>query len=222
MKNFRYKKYVPNELGKIIFFEDLIPKKVLRQKLSINLFSLFFSIFGLAICITMFYHFITSNDLFGLLFALLFSPFFFYVYKSILDFFIIEIGVVCDKGIIILHIRIDDKLVKNRTFYFNTKYELKIQEKKNFHIAGKYKYTYDKICTFFDKNRKKFQINYSFVDDKKSYKQEFFDSCVLAFETFRITRKVNFAYSKSLEDIEKGNFKIQSAKEHIEEIRSEI
>lgn len=222
MKNFRYKKYIPNDLGKIIYFEDLIPKKVLRQKLSSNLFSLFFSIFGLAICITMFYYFIISNDLFGLFFTLLFSPFFFYLYKSILDFFIIEIGVVCDKGVVILHLRIDDKLVKNRIFYFDTKYEIKIQERRNFHIAGRYKYTYDKICTFFDKNKKVFQINYSFVDDKKSYKKEFFDNCVLAFETFRITRKVNLAYSKSLEDIEKGNFKIQSAKEHIEEIRSEL
>jgi hypothetical protein len=27
------------------------------------------------------------------------------------------------------------------------------------------------------------------VDDKKSYKKEFFDNCILAFETFRITRK---------------------------------
>ena len=191
MKNFRYKKYIPNDLGKIIYFEDLIPKKVLRQKLSSNLFSLFFSIFGLAICITMFYYFIISNDLFGLFFGLLFSPFFFYLYKSILDFFIIEIGVVCDKGVVILHLRIDDKLVKNRIFYFDTNYEIKIEERRNFHIAGRYKYTYDKICTFFDKNKKLFQINYSFVDDKKSYKKEFFDSCVLAFETFRITREVN-------------------------------
>lgn len=188
MKNFRYKKYVPNDLGKIIYFEDLIPKKVLRQKLSSNLFSLFFSIFGLAICITMFYYFLISNDLFGLFFALLFSPFFFYLYKSILDFFIIEIGVVCDKGVMILHLRIDDKLVKNKIFYFDTNYEIKTEERRNFHIAGRYKYTYDKICTFFDKNKKVFQINYSFVDDKESYKKEFFDNCVLAFETFRITR----------------------------------
>ncbi len=197
MKNFRYKKYIPNELGKIIFFEDLIPKKVLKQKLSSNLFSLFFSIFGLAICITMFYYFLISNDLFGLLFSLLFSPFFFYLYQSILDFFIIDIGVVCDKGIMILHLRIDDTLVKKRIFYFDSKYEIKIEERRNFHIAGRYKYTYDKICTFFD-------------------------SCVLAFETFRITRKVDLAYSKSLKDIEKRNFKIQSAKEHIEEIKSEL
>ena len=78
---------------------------------------------------------------------------------------------------------------KSKIFYFDTKYEIRIQERRNFHIAGKYKYTYDKICTFFDKNKKVFQINYSFVDDTKSYKKEFFDSCVLAFETFRITRK---------------------------------
>jgi hypothetical protein len=222
MKNFRYKKYVPNELGKIIFFEDLIPKKVLKQQFFSNLFTLFFSIFGLVICILMFSHFIISNDLFGLFFALLFSPFFFYLYKSILNFFIIEIGIVCDKGIMILHLRSDDKLVKNRTLYFDTRYKIKIQERRNFHLAGRYKYTYDKICTFFDKNKKVFQINYSFVDDKKSYKKEFFDNSVLAFETFRITRKVNLAYSKSLEDIEKGNFKIQNAKEHIEEIRGEL
>ena len=191
MKNFRYKKYIPKELGKIIYFEDLIPKKVLKQEFFSNLFSLIFSIFSLVICITMFYYFIISNDLFGLFFALLFSPFFFYLCKSILNFFIIEIGVVCDKGVSILHLRIDDKLVKNRIFYFDTNYEIKIEERRNFHIAGRYKYTYDKICTFFDKNKKLFQINYSFVDDKKSYKKEFFDSCVLAFETFRITREVN-------------------------------
>lgn len=188
MKNFRYKKYIPNELGKIVFFEDLFPKKVLKQQFFSNLFSLFFSIFGLAICISMFYHFMISNDLFGLIFALLFSPFFYYLYKSILDFFIIEIGVVCDKGIMILHIRSDDKVLKSKIFYFDSKYEIKIEERRNFHIAGRYKYTYDKICTFFDKNKKVFQINYSFVDDKKSYKKEFFDNCVLAFETFRITR----------------------------------
>jgi hypothetical protein len=202
MKNFRYKKHIPSDLGKIIFFEDLIPKKLLKQKLFSNLFSLFFSIFGLVICITMFYYFTISHDLFGLFFALLFSPFFFYLYKSILDFFIIEIGVVCDKGIIILHLRSDDKLVKNRIFYFDTKYTIKIKERRNFHIAGKYRYSYDKMCTFFDKNKKVFQISYSFVDDRKSSKKEFFDNSVLAFETFRITRKVDLAYSKSLEDIE--------------------
>ena len=189
MKNFRYKKYIPNDLGKIIFFEDLFPKKVLKQQFFSNLFSLFFSIFGLAISISMFYHFMISNDLFGLIFALLFSPFFYYLYKSILDFFIIEIGVVCDKGVVILHLRIDDKVLKSKIFYFDSKYEIRIEERKNFHIAGRYRYTYDKICTFFDKNKKVFQINYSFVDDKKSYKKEFFDNCVLAFETFRITRK---------------------------------
>lgn len=135
MKNFRYKKYIPNELGKIIFFEDLIPKKVLKQQFILNLFALFFSIFGLVISILMFSHFIISNDLFGLFFALLFSPFFFYLYKSILDFFIIEIGVVCDKGIMILHLRIDDKVLKSRIFYFNSKYKIKIEERINFHIA---------------------------------------------------------------------------------------
>mgnify|MGYP003447219419 FL=1 len=114
MKNFRYKKHVPNELGKIIFFEDLIPKKVLRQQFLSNLFTLFFSIFGLVICILMFSHFIISNDLFGLFSALLFSPFFFYLYKAILNFFIIEIGVVCDKGIMILHLRSDNKVLKNK------------------------------------------------------------------------------------------------------------
>ena len=57
------------------------------------------------------------------------------------------------------------------------------------------------------------------MDNRKSSKKEFFDNSVLAFETFRITRKIDSAYSKSLEDIEKGNFKIQSAKEHIEDIR---
>ena len=45
MKNFRYKKYIPNELGKIVFFEDLFLKKVLKQQFFSNLFSLFFSIF---------------------------------------------------------------------------------------------------------------------------------------------------------------------------------
>ena len=120
MKNFRYKKYIPNDLGKIIFFEDLFPKKVLKQQFFSNLFSLFFSIFGLAISISMFYHFMISNDLFGLIFALLFSPFFYYLYKSILDFFIIEIGVVCDKGIMILHLRSDDKVLKSKIFYFDT------------------------------------------------------------------------------------------------------
>ncbi len=189
MKNFRYKKHVPNELGKIIFFEDLIPKKVLRQQFLSNLFTLFFSIFGLVICILMFSHFIISNDLFGLFSALLFSPFFFYLYKAILNFFIIEIGVVCDKGIMILHLRSDDKVLKSKIFYFDSKYEIKIQERRNFHIAGRYRYTYDKICTFFDKNKKVFQLGYSFVDNRKSSKKEFFDSCILAFETFRITRK---------------------------------
>lgn len=188
MKNFKYKTYIPNEIGKIIFFENLIPKEVLKQNFFSNLFTLIFSTFGLFISITMFYHFLMSNDLFGLIFALLFSPFFFYLYKSILNFFIIEIGVVCDKGLMILHIRSDNKVLKSKIFYFDTKYEIKIEERRNFHIAGRYRYTYDKICTFLDKNKKVFQINYSFVDDKKSSKKEFFDNCVLAFETFRITR----------------------------------
>jgi hypothetical protein len=60
MKNFRYKKYVPKDLGKIIFFEDLIPKKVLRQQFFSNIFTLFFSIFGLVMYFNVFslYNFI--------------------------------------------------------------------------------------------------------------------------------------------------------------------
>ena len=173
MKNFRYKKHIPNDLGKIIFFEDLFPKKVLKQQFFSNLFSLFFSIFGLAVCISMFYHFMISNDLFGLIFALLFSPFFFYLYKSILDFFIIEIGVVCDKGIMILHLRSDDKVLKSKIFYFDTKYEIKIQERRNFHIAGRYKYTYDKICTFSIKIKKFFKSTTLLQMIKKAIKKSF-------------------------------------------------
>ncbi|WP_419771074.1 MAG: prevent-host-death protein [Candidatus Marinarcus sp.] len=34
--------------------------------------------------------------------------------------------------------------------------------------------------------------------------------------------ELDLAYLKSVQDIEKGNYKVQSAKEHIEELRNEL
>ena len=47
---------------------------------------------------------------------------------------------------------------------------------------------------------------------------------VLDIERYKELRanELDLAYLKSLQDIEKGSFKIQSAKEHIEEIKNEL
>ena len=47
---------------------------------------------------------------------------------------------------------------------------------------------------------------------------------VLDIERYKELRanELDLAYLKSLQDIEKGKFKIQSAKEHIEEIKNEL
>ena len=47
---------------------------------------------------------------------------------------------------------------------------------------------------------------------------------VLDIERYKELRanELDLAYLKSLQDIEKGDFKIQSAKEHIEEIKNEL
>jgi PHD/YefM family antitoxin component YafN of YafNO toxin-antitoxin module len=36
------------------------------------------------------------------------------------------------------------------------------------------------------------------------------------------TNELDLAYLKSLQDIEKGNFKVQNAQEHIDELRNEL
>lgn len=189
MKPFRYKKYVPQTLGKILFFEDIIPKEALKQQFFSNLFSLLFYSFGGVISISLLYWFVQSNDIFALIFGLFFSPFFYYSYQIIVSFFIVPIGVVCDKGIMILKMKKDNTLKESQIFYFDTNYQVQINVRKNLHIAGRYKYTYDKIATFLDGKKKVFELCYSFVEDKKSPKKEFFDQAVMAFETFRITRK---------------------------------
>lgn len=47
---------------------------------------------------------------------------------------------------------------------------------------------------------------------------------VLDIERYKELRanELDLAYLKSLQDIKKGNYKIQSAKEHIEEIKNEL
>ncbi|CAM3479542.1 prevent-host-death protein [Arcobacter aquimarinus] len=47
---------------------------------------------------------------------------------------------------------------------------------------------------------------------------------VLDIERYKELRanELDLAYLKSLQDIKKGNFKIQSAKEHVEEIKNEL
>lgn len=47
---------------------------------------------------------------------------------------------------------------------------------------------------------------------------------VLDIERYKELRanELDLAYLKSLQDIEKGNFEIQSAKKHIEEIKNEL
>jgi hypothetical protein len=47
---------------------------------------------------------------------------------------------------------------------------------------------------------------------------------VLDIERYKELRvnELDLAYLKSLQDIEKGNFKVQSAQEHIEELRNEL
>ena len=188
MKPFRYKKYVPATLGKILFFEDIIPKEALKQQFISNLFGLLFCFFGAMICVILLYWFVLSNDFLALIFGLFFSLFFYYGYEIILNFFIVPIDIVCDKGLVILYLNKKDKMVKSKIFYFDANYVLKIEDRRNLHIAGRYRYTYDKIATFFDNNKKVFQIHYSFAKPNKSSKKEFFEHAVLAFETFRITR----------------------------------
>jgi hypothetical protein len=47
---------------------------------------------------------------------------------------------------------------------------------------------------------------------------------VLDIERYKELRanELDLAYLKSIQDIEKGNFKVQSAQEHIEELRNEL
>ncbi len=47
---------------------------------------------------------------------------------------------------------------------------------------------------------------------------------VLDIERYKELRanELDLAYLKSLQDIEKGNFKVQSAQEHIDELRNEL
>ena len=67
-------------------------------------------------------------------------------------------------------------------------------------------------------------MNYKFYNSYFNTHHHANQYVVLDIERYKELRanELDLAYLKSLQDIEKGNFKVQSAQEHIDELRNEL
>ena len=182
MKTFRYKKYIPHDLGKIIYFDNFDVKTKLKNEFVLNtLFSIFSLIF---VCLSFFlFYYAYEEDSLGFLYlAILLTPLsIYYLYIFISNIFTLKINIVCDKGIITLYLDKKEKLKKKKEFYFKKEYEAHIKQRKNFHLAGRYRYTYDNYLEFTKNGKKIFQL-FEMTNKK------FFDETIKAFKVYKITR----------------------------------
>ena len=182
MKNFKYKKYLPKDLGKIIYFDDVNINKKLKDEFILNFL---FSIFSfMAVCLSFFlFYYAYENDSLGSLYlAILLTPLsIYYLYTFVSNIFIVKINVVCDKGIITLYLDKKENLKKKKEFYFKSEYEVHTKQRKNLHLAGRYRYTFDTYLEFSKNGKKVFQL---FEMPNK----RFFDETLKAFKVYKITR----------------------------------
>lgn len=182
MKNFKYKKYLPHDLGKIIYFDDINAKTKLKDRFALNILFSIFSFIAVCLSFLLFYYAYEDNSLGSLYLALLLTPLsIYYLYIFVSNIFILKINVVCDKGIITLYLDKKEKLKKKKEFYFKKEYELHIKQRKNLHLVGRYKYTYDTYLEFSKNDKKLFQF---FEMNNK----RFFDETIKAFKVYKITR----------------------------------
>ncbi|MCT7548646.1 hypothetical protein N5U18_09105 [Aliarcobacter butzleri] len=160
MKNFKYKKYLPHDLGKIIYFDDINAKTKLKDRFPLNILFSIFSFMAVCLSFFLFYYAYEDNSLGSLYLALLLTPLsIYYLYIFVSNIFILEINVVCDKGIITLYLDKKEKLKKKKEFYFSydTYFEFSKDDKKLFQ--------------FFEMNNKRF-----------------FEETIKAFKIYKITR----------------------------------
>ena len=182
MKTFKYKKYLPQDLGKIIYFDDVDVKTKLKDEYVLNIL---FSVFSfMAVCLSFFlFYYAYENDSLGSLYlAILLTPLsIYYLYAFVSNIFILKINVVCDKGIITLYLDKKENLKKKKEFYFKKEYELHIKQRKNLHLVGRYKYTYDTYLEFSKNGKSIFELF-------EMQNKKFFDETMKAFKVYKITR----------------------------------
>ena len=182
MKNFKYKKYLPQDLGKIIYFDDVNINKKLKDEFVLNILFAIFSFLSVCLSIFLFYYTYENDSLGSLYLAILLTPLsIYYLYTFVSNIFIAKINIVCDKGIITLYLDKKENLKKKKEFYFKKEYELHTKQRKNIHLAGRYRYTFDTYLEFSKNGKKVFQLF-------ETQNKKFFDETIKAFKVYKITR----------------------------------
>lgn len=182
MKTFKYKKYLPQDLGKIIYFDNVDVKTKLKDESGLNILFSVFSFMAVCLSIFLFYYAYENDSLGSLYLAILLTPLsIYYLYAFVSNIFILKIDVVCDKGIITLYLDKKENLKKKKEFHFRKEYELHIKQRKNLHLAGKYRYTYDTYLEFSKNGKSIFELF-------EMQNKRFFDETIKAFKVYKITR----------------------------------
>lgn len=178
----------PHDLGKIRYQEKLIPKDEIKKEFFSNIFVLSFSLFGSLISMGMFIYAYQKTDLWSLIFGVIFLPFFVYLYNSVKSFFRVKLYTVCDNGLAVYEYGFDNKLKNQEFFYFKPHFTYTVEEVKNHHIAGRYKYTYDIFCNFLDNEKVVYTLSCSCVSDENiltKRQKRFFDEALEAFMKYK-------------------------------------
>lgn len=182
MKTFKYKKYLPQDLGKILYFDNVDVKTKLKDESGLNILFSVFSFMAVCLSIFLFYYAYENDSLGSLYLAILLTPLsIYYLYAFVSNIFILKIDVVCDKGIITLYLDKKENLKKKKEFHFRKEYELHIKQRKNLHLAGKYRYTYDTYLEFSKNGKSVFELF-------EMQNKRFFDETIKAFKVYKITR----------------------------------
>lgn len=182
----------PKELGKIRYQESFIPKEEIKKEIFSNIFRILSSLFGSLVTILMFSHAYRETDFLSLIFGLMFSFFFFDLYRSIKNLYRVKIYVVCDNGLASYEYGFDNKLKNKEFFYFQPHFEYTIKKVENFWITGRYRYTYYIYCDFLDNDKVVYSLSYSCVDNElilTKREKVFFDKGILAFRKYKFKYK---------------------------------
>ncbi len=176
---------LPKELGKLIYWQDIDIKKEFISTFVFRLFSIVFSIFGCAICISLMIVGIKQNDIFLLISSLFFAWFFILLYITVANFLLVEVLFVFDKGVARYFFGLSKSVKKTEILNFIDSYKCEYEEgyedpcsvvSKRFRIKAKWLVNSGKI----------FSIYYTPSDLKN---KQALNEAILAYKTFDAKRQ---------------------------------
>ncbi len=186
------KQYLPRDLGKVVYEETCTPKECINSALPATLWTLLFSAFGVSVVAAMLYRNIQEFDAIALAIALLFSVMILPSYRAFVGLFRVQLYAVCDKGLAVFTFGRDNKLKNTKILFFNSRWKAQTKTHRDYHIAGRHKYTYSVQCALKEGKQTVFELWYHYATEEElqTNRQKIVcDKLLQAFEKYKIQQE---------------------------------